>query len=184
MTRCELRPIPGYPGYHITNDGVVFSDWKAAGLATACSPIHRHRQVLIKTPRGYYRAPLTRDGKQGMQFVHRLVLFAWIGPPPEGQPEVRHIDHDPGNNHVENLAWSSRLENEQDKDRANRRPRRENAWQWKRTPELCKRAIALYAEKRAVLPVALTLGVSRRVIDAVLMEAGLVKFKRSKGSVS
>lgn len=42
----------------------------------------------------------------------------------------------------------------------------------------------MYAEKRAVLPVALTLGVSRRVIDAVLMEAGLVKFKRSKGSVS
>jgi|SRR5215469_5923115 len=44
--------------------------------------------------------------------VHVLVQLAWAGP-----PEVRHLDGNKSNNKPENLAWGSRVENEQDKRR-------------------------------------------------------------------
>jgi len=44
------------------------------------------------------------------QRVSVLVQLAFAGP-----PEVRHLDGDQSNNRPENLAWGSRVENEQDK---------------------------------------------------------------------
>jgi hypothetical protein len=44
------------------------------------------------------------------EYVHRLVLRAYVGPCPDGQ-EVRHLDGNPANNSVANLAYGTRSEN-------------------------------------------------------------------------
>lgn len=49
-----------------------------------------------------------------MEYVHRLVAFAFLGPPPTLQhTQVNHKDHDSGNNAVENLQYVSASENVQ-----------------------------------------------------------------------
>lgn len=45
--------------------------------------------------------------------IHRLVAAAFIGPCPNGQ-EVRHLDGDPKNNHLSNLAYGTRRTNRAD----------------------------------------------------------------------
>jgi hypothetical protein len=43
-------------------------------------------------------------------FVHRLVLYAFAGPPPDGH-ECRHLDGNSRNNHASNLCWGTHSEN-------------------------------------------------------------------------
>jgi hypothetical protein len=64
-------------------------------------------------------------GRQGYQkvdlddvtcAVHTLVLNAFVGPRPAGH-ECRHLDGDPANNALTNLAWGTHAENYRDKVR-------------------------------------------------------------------
>lgn len=48
--------------------------------------------------------------------VHRLVLWAFVGPCPEGQ-QCRHLDGKPGNNRLENLCWGTAKEDREDQRR-------------------------------------------------------------------
>lgn len=62
---------------------------------------------------GYPYVSLGRGTKTG---VHRLVLFAFVGPQPEGH-EAAHEDGDSSNARLDNLAWKTKAENEADKRR-------------------------------------------------------------------
>lgn len=53
----------------------------------------------------------TRDGRA---LVQRIVLTTFVASCPTGM-QCRHLDGNPTNNHVLNLAWGTRSENEQDK---------------------------------------------------------------------
>lgn len=55
---------------------------------------------------------LSRDGDSRTAPVHRLVLEAFEGPPPEGC-EPNHIDGDKGNNALDNLEWVTHSQNVQ-----------------------------------------------------------------------
>ena len=57
--------------------------------------------------RGYLTVELWRDGKSKTVGVHQLVALAFLGPRPEKQ-EVRHLDGNPLNNHLTNLAHGTR----------------------------------------------------------------------------
>jgi hypothetical protein len=69
---------------------------------------------------GYRRVDL-RDGRRSSQFVHQLVLEAFVGPCPEGM-EVCHNDGDPTNNRLDNLRYGTRTGNMQDRTRHGRNP--------------------------------------------------------------
>lgn len=60
-------------------------------------------------------------------FVHRAVLMAFVGTPEEGH-ECRHLDGDPANNRVDNLAWGTRTENMRDKHRHGAEPLGQDRW--------------------------------------------------------
>lgn len=49
-------------------------------------------------------------GKGDKHQVHRLVIEAFGEPQPHGT-ECRHLDGNPTNNHISNLAWGTRKEN-------------------------------------------------------------------------
>ncbi len=102
----EIRNIPGYDGYRITDTGVVIS---------------RHgRPMSLFTDRdGYKRCSLAAEhGKDVMRKhipVHRMVCWAFHGPAPSPEYEVRHLDSNPANNVPSNVCWATHLENIRDK---------------------------------------------------------------------
>jgi hypothetical protein len=77
----------------VTTDGQVWS-------------VRSGRFFKLQSSRlGYKSVCTTVDGVKRTLLVHRLVLSAYR--PVEGwqELEVNHIDHDPSNNHIDNLEW-------------------------------------------------------------------------------
>lgn len=73
--------------------------------------VGRYRNVSIlkqSNKDGYLIVNLKHNKKHR---VHRLVAIAFI-PNTENKPEVNHIDGNKKNNHIDNLEWCTRLENE------------------------------------------------------------------------
>lgn len=108
------KPIPGYDGYEASSIGRIRS-WRGRGFAAGrlmATPL-----ILKMTPDkdGYLHVGLRVDGVTKYRIVGRLVLEAFVGPCPEGM-ECRHFpDNKPANNRIDNLSWSTHLENILDK---------------------------------------------------------------------
>ena len=111
----QWKPVLGYEGrYEVSDLGRVRS-----------LPNARRKTVMIMRPTitgergGYFSVRLTTsvDGsyKQRLLRVHRLVLEAFVGPPPEGKPWGLHRDGNPHNNALKNLYWGTPLENMEDR---------------------------------------------------------------------
>ena len=65
-----------------------------------------------RTNSGYYATALTLNSHRQGALVHRLVAFAWLGPPPSDHKIfVNHKDLDKRNNSAGNLEWVSAWEN-------------------------------------------------------------------------
>lgn len=64
-------------------------------------------------PDGYPSVKLSKGGRKKHLTVHVLVATAFRGPRPDGQ-ECRHLNGDPSDNRLENLAWGTSAENSQD----------------------------------------------------------------------
>ncbi len=104
-TDVSWNPVHGRPGYEASRDGAVRS--RRAGLREL-------KQIIGKDG---YRYVFTYAGGRGTMrklWVHHAVLMAFVGPRPDGQ-EARHLDGDPANNALSNLAWGTPLENAEDK---------------------------------------------------------------------
>ncbi len=107
-----FRQIPGFPSYAIDEHGTVISvcngRWKNKPWENA------KRLKPVPSQDGYLRVYLSQDGKEKTVYVHAMVLTTFVGPCPE-ELQCRHLDGNPANNHVANLAWGTRLENDRDK---------------------------------------------------------------------
>lgn len=113
MTCCreEWRDIPGYEGkYQASSLGNIRSLDRIVNCAHGGK--RRMRGRVLK-PAGQKKDPHLRvvlgHGAIG-SCVHTLVALTFLGPKPEGQ-EVRHLDGNPLNNRVDNLAYGTRTEN-------------------------------------------------------------------------
>ena len=60
--------------------------------------------------KGYLHVTLCKNGVQKTHLVHRLVAETFI-PNPGNLPQVNHINEDKADNRVENLEWTSCIEN-------------------------------------------------------------------------
>jgi hypothetical protein len=107
-----VKEVPGWPMYLITNSGVVFSN---ARIGSQGKPL-----TWLEDGSKHYSVRLY-DGHKGWKckLVHRLVLEAFVGPCPDGYI-TRHLDGDPSNNRVTNLAWGTSKENAADTKRHGR----------------------------------------------------------------
>lgn len=116
----EWRTIPGYEGSHEASnlgrirslDRLVFISGNRWG-GTHWRP-SRGRILdphVLKT--GYSHTNIS--GKT--EYVHRLVLLAFAGPPPFDGAVCAHWDGDRSNNRVENLRWATQKENMSDLER-------------------------------------------------------------------
>jgi hypothetical protein len=108
----ERRPIPGFPGYEITEDGRVFC-WLPRNRNANPLKVARELKLPVLN-NGYKTVNLMQDGKRYAKYVHRLVLETFVGPSGPGQ-EACHNDGNRLNNHISNLRWDSRAGNQSDR---------------------------------------------------------------------
>lgn len=73
---------------------------------------HIRKQRMNKY--GYCQINISRNdgtGKSNTMLVHKLIAETFI-PNPDQLPEVNHIDGDKSNNHVSNLEWCTKSDNQ------------------------------------------------------------------------
>ena len=103
------KDVAGYEGlYQVSNTGQV------KRLVCTKGRSAQGNYVLAQTDNGngYIRIGLCRDGQVARHYVHRLVAAAFLAPPIEKQIEINHKNGNSSDNRVENLEWTTRLENE------------------------------------------------------------------------
>ena len=110
---CRLKPIEGYNGkYMVCEDGTVVSMYRFVN-GNGGEPVKIDKpKVLkpIKTPYGYLRVSLCKNGCVKTVFIHRLVAEAFVENP-SNKPFVNHKDEDKTNNNASNLEWVTKAEN-------------------------------------------------------------------------
>lgn len=95
----------------IQEDGSIISllsTWRGYGQREMIQTIH---------PDGYKRIRLFQNGKRKSFKVHALVASKFLEPRPTLQHEIRHLDGNRLNNHYSNLAWGTRKENADDREK-------------------------------------------------------------------
>lgn len=99
-TNLVWKVIPFAKRYLVSEYGEVYSTISNKILKTTM--VRKYHRVSF----------LTDDGKDKAFLVHRLVSIVFLDNP-SNKPEVNHIDGNPDNNHVSNLEWVTREENQQ-----------------------------------------------------------------------
>lgn len=90
--------IPNLPGYHITEDGKLYS---------RKSGVWKQRKGEIPNPKKSRHPGRLQYFIQGKWYkASRLVALVYC-PNPNNYPIVMHIDNDPTNNHYTNLMWGT-----------------------------------------------------------------------------
>jgi hypothetical protein len=98
-------------GYEITEDGHVYSNesnWRGYGRREMRQALNSH---------GYPSVVIYINGIRKHIVVHRLVAAKYLPPRPSIHHEVRHLDGNKNNNSFNNLAWGTRKENADDRER-------------------------------------------------------------------
>jgi hypothetical protein len=107
------KPVPGYKGrYEVSDQGRVRSldrVVECGGPVKGRYLSFRKGRVLRPGPSNFGHMSVVL-GRNNTQFVHKLVLLAFIGPAPN-KHECRHLNGNPADNRLENLCWGTRTEN-------------------------------------------------------------------------
>lgn len=111
-----LKPLEEFPGYFVSNLGKVYSDSPRKGF---------YELPTIATKDGYLRVSLKKKGvkrgtgstinqnksKNFKRSVHVLVAEAFLGPKPDTNTQVDHINNCRDCNHINNLRYLSASDN-------------------------------------------------------------------------
>lgn len=109
-------PIPEFPNYEVSDDGQVRSVSRTIIDRNGKARKFTGRVLRLQdyTGRGYMYAPLCIDGKLTPQKRSRLMLMAFVGPPPYPGAHARHLNDVQTDDRLENLAWGSAADNGDD----------------------------------------------------------------------
>ena len=100
------KDIEGYEGYfQVSDSGNVRS---LDRIIVDCNGVSKRirgfaKKITINAD-GYRVVTLSKNGKDKVFFVHRLVAFAFI-PNPNGYEFINHKDENKSNNNISNLEW-------------------------------------------------------------------------------
>ena len=98
--------IVGYENYLIYDDGRVYSKQRQGAKGKFL------KSFIDKD--GYYRVDLRTNGKKKSFTIHRLVGLHYLENV-EDKNEIDHIDRNKTNNHISNLRWCNKSENQLNK---------------------------------------------------------------------
>ena len=117
-TKTLWKDIEGFPGYAVTDDGLVWANTKWRG--------EQGYRLLSRVPngKGYLKVRLVSpNGKRVNRAIHTLVAKAFLEPKPSAAHEVRHKDGERTHNRVSNLCWGTRKDNAADREQHGRTSR-------------------------------------------------------------
>ena len=96
-----MSQIDGYENYLIFEDGKVINTDSG-------------RELKPRLDKGYYRIGLSKNKKEKIFSLHRLIAKAYI-PNPDNKPVIDHINRNKEDNRIENLRWATRSENQRNR---------------------------------------------------------------------
>lgn len=112
QSTAKYRPIKGFPGYRVGDDGSVWSLW-THGNGKIGETWHPRKFFFVDG------RPMVMLRKKAGVHLHRtvcrLVLAAFVGPCPKGMESCHFPDRNPANNSLKNLRWDTRKNNHADK---------------------------------------------------------------------
>lgn len=119
MTKEIWKPVPGFGGwYEASSIGRIRSVDRVVEKRHSSGAImqQKYKGKLLKPTHddGYLRIQISVNKKRKFIGVHRLVLLAFIGKPSDGYVG-RHLNDNPLDNRIENLAWGSHNDNMADR---------------------------------------------------------------------
>lgn len=97
--------IPGYPGYHVTKDGKVYSKKKNGNYKLLAYKYNRFGRPMVTL--------FDKNNNRKHFTIHRLVALVHI-PNPNNYPIVMHLDDNVLNNTLKNLQWGTKSMNMKD----------------------------------------------------------------------
>lgn len=98
------KDVEGYEGHYlVSNYGRIKSFYKNKNGRFI-------KPLVMNAGKGYEQVGLYKNGRQKKILLHRLIAEAFIANP-DKLPFVNHIDENKTNNHVENLEWCTRSQN-------------------------------------------------------------------------
>lgn len=116
----------GFPGEFVFEDGPQIGyeeeKWKRADLpgilVSDCGRFYDEENKRFVKPThgdriGHKSVKITRNGEHVQKYAHRLIAEAFI-PNPDNLPIVRHLNNEPDDNVIENLAWGTQSDNVRD----------------------------------------------------------------------
>jgi NUMOD4 motif/HNH endonuclease len=108
--------INGFEGiYQVSDEGRVLSlERRVPHVRLGIRLVHGRTLRATPDKDGYLNVVLSAGGVKVPSSVHRLVLWAFVGPCPPGK-EGCHCDGDPTNNRVGNLRWDTPGGNQADR---------------------------------------------------------------------
>jgi HNH endonuclease/NUMOD4 motif len=165
MSAEVWRPVVGFESrYIVSNHGRVKALERVVVRST--SKPYTVPECFIKTPPNKYGypecAPQTK-GNVRTRLVHQMVLEAFVGPAKPGQV-CRHLDGNPGNSRLDNLAWGTMAENSQDTIRHGRVKRGEDVHSAKLTEA---QVTAIRADSRPQQSIARDYGVTQAHVSRI-----------------
>lgn len=94
--------VDGVPGYMVSDKGRVWAEKTRKFLKAKTVDNHGHLGFCLSV-----------NGRPHYVYLHRIMAEAFI-PNPNNYPIVRHLDDDPSNNELANLAWGTQKDNHRD----------------------------------------------------------------------
>lgn len=163
MSAERWKPIGAAPGYFISDRGQVRSERKCRGVASRLLKPH------VTTSTGYLSVALPVPGSRRfrIQYIHRLVLDAFVGPCPAGHV-CAHLDGSRTNNSFSNLAWASFKENMAHKKLHGTEARGEKRPNAKLTAPVVIEIRRLWEAEHSPKTLANRFGVSKSAIEAIV----------------
>lgn len=126
---CHDWDTDGYPGEFVYGDDCYLDDYymderlKQDSEYSDCWVSNKERVYNTSTKKFSYGSPATEMGHIDLsiktpngkkhQYLHQMLARAFI-PNPHNLPLVRHLDDNPSNNQLGNLAWGTSLDNTRD----------------------------------------------------------------------
>jgi hypothetical protein len=107
----EWAPVPEWEVYEVSTCGRVRR--KTQGNSPIAKPSIRKQSTTGR----YNRVTLTDGGRRKSFSTHRLMLIAFVGPPPSPIHQCDHYDGDTKNNQIGNLRWVLPSENYENRRR-------------------------------------------------------------------
>lgn len=179
QAREVWRRIERYDKYDASSLGRIRSRCRREVCILKPITSRGHQYVNV-----YYRDTLSGRLVMRHEWVHRLVLEVFHGPPPPGCYHGAHLDGNPFNNNIRNLKWKTPSENYADTLRHGRAPIGSRRYNAKATERDVLAARRMYSRGEPLEKIVLRLGgLGRRHAIAVIQGRGWRHVRVDGGSL-